>query len=132
MCSNTTRRRQIRLFILASCMPNRSKFHFVFSFSALIRLTKDAFVWHLSQTVNNLVKENKLSLLSPLRKRRSPNSSSLSETLDYLVYLLLTNLVALRCTSAKIYNELWMMSGRSIMNKTNNTGPKTEPWYTTH
>ena len=55
--------------ILASCMTNLSKFHVVFSSSTLIRLNKDAFEGHLCQTVNNFVKQNKSSLLSPLRKR---------------------------------------------------------------
>ena len=44
----------------------------MFSSSTLIRLNKDAFEGHLCQTVNNFVKQNKLSLLSPLRKRRPP------------------------------------------------------------
>ena len=38
----------------------------------LIRLNKDAFEGHLCQTVNNFVKQKKLSLLSPLRKRCPP------------------------------------------------------------
>ena len=50
-------------------MANLSKFHVVFSSSAIIRLDKDAFEGHLCQTVNNFVKQNKSSLLSPLRKR---------------------------------------------------------------
>ena len=58
-----------RLSILASCIANLSKFHVVFSSSTLIRLDKDAFEGHLCQTVNNFVKQNKSSLLSPLRKR---------------------------------------------------------------
>ena len=87
-----------RLSILASCMTNLSKFYIVFSSSALIRLNKDTFEWHLCQTVNNFVKQNKSSLLSPLRKRRPPQPISISETLEYLVYLLLTNLAARRCT----------------------------------
>ena len=49
-----------------------SKFHVVFSSSTLIRLGKDAFEEHLCQTVNNFVKQNESSLLSPLRKRRPP------------------------------------------------------------
>ena len=53
-------------------MANLSKFHVVFSSSTLIRLDKDAFEGHLCQTVNNFVKQNKSSLLSPLRKRRPP------------------------------------------------------------
>ena len=53
-------------------MANMSKFHVVFSSSTLIRLDKDAFEGHLCQTVNNFVKQNKSSLLSPLRKRRPP------------------------------------------------------------
>ena len=53
-------------------MSNLSKFHVVFSSSTLIRLDKDAFEGHLCQTVNNFVKQNKSSLLSPLRKRRPP------------------------------------------------------------
>ena len=40
-------------------MTNLSKFHIVFSSSALLRL-------------NNFIKQNKSSLLSPLRKRRPP------------------------------------------------------------
>ena len=44
----------------------------MFSSSTLIRLDKDAFEGHLCQTVNNFVKQNKSSLLSPLRKRRPP------------------------------------------------------------
>ena len=50
-------------------MANLSKFHVVFSSSTLIRLDKNAFEGHLCQTVNNFVKQNKSSLLSPLRKR---------------------------------------------------------------
>ena len=57
---------------MASCMANLSKFHVVFSSSTLIRLDKDAFEGYLCQTVNNFVKQNKSSLLSPLRKRRPP------------------------------------------------------------
>ena len=53
-------------------MANLSKFHVVFSSSTLIRLDKDVFEGHLCQTVNNFVKQNKSSLLSPLRKRRPP------------------------------------------------------------
>ena len=53
-------------------MANLSKFHVVFSSSTLIRLDKDAFEGHLCQTVNNFVKQNKSSRLSPLRKRRPP------------------------------------------------------------
>ena len=49
-----------RLSILDSCMANLSKFHVVFSSSTFIRL-------NLCQTVNNFVKHNKSSLLSPLR-----------------------------------------------------------------
>ena len=40
----------------------------LFSSSTLIRLDKDAFEGHLCQTVNNYVKQNELSLPSPLRK----------------------------------------------------------------
>ena len=50
-------------------MVNLSKFHVVFSSSTLIRLNKDACEGHLCQTVNNFVKQNKSSLLSPLRER---------------------------------------------------------------
>ena len=57
--------------MLASCTANLSKFH-VFFLSTLIRLDKDAFEGHLCQTVNNFVKQNKSSPLSPLRKRRPP------------------------------------------------------------
>ena len=53
-------------------MANLSKFHVVFSSSTLICLDKDAFEGHLCQTVNNFVKQNESSLLSPLRKRRPP------------------------------------------------------------
>ena len=55
-------------------MANLSKFHVVFTSSTLklIRLNKDAFEGHLCQTVNNIVKQKKLSLLSPLRKRCPP------------------------------------------------------------
>ena len=53
-------------------MANLSKFHVVFSSSTLICLDKDAFEGHLCQTVNNFVKQNKSSLLSPLRIRRPP------------------------------------------------------------
>ena len=55
---------------LASCMANLSKFYAVFSSSTLIRVDMDAFEGHLCQTVNNFVKQNKSSLLSPLSKRR--------------------------------------------------------------
>ena len=44
----------------------------MFSSSTLIRLDKDAFEGHMCQTVNNFVKQDKSSLLSPLRKRRPP------------------------------------------------------------
>ena len=44
-------------------MANLSKFHGVFSSSTLIRLDKDAFEGHLCQTINNLVKQDKSSLL---------------------------------------------------------------------
>ena len=55
-------------------MANLSKFHVVFSSSTLklIRLDKDAFEGHLCQTVNNFVKQKRLSLLSHLRKRCPP------------------------------------------------------------
>ena len=66
-CTNSFREKR-----LASCMANLSKFHAVFSSSTLIRLDKDAFEGLLCQTVNNFVKQNKSSLLSPLRKRRPP------------------------------------------------------------
>ena len=69
-CTNSFREK--RLSILASCMTNLSKFHIVFYSSALIRLNKDACEGHLCQTVNNFVKQNKSSLMSPLRKRRPP------------------------------------------------------------
>ena len=61
-----------QLSILASCMANLSKFHVVFSSSTFIRFNKDAFEGHLCQTVNNLVKQNKSSPLSPLRERCPP------------------------------------------------------------
>ena len=54
---------------MASCMANLSKCHVVFSSSTFIRPDKDAFEGHLCQTVNNFVKQNKSSLLSPVRKR---------------------------------------------------------------
>ena len=57
---------------MASCMTNLSKFHIVFSSSGLIRLNKDAVEGRLWQTVNYFVKQNKSSLLSPLRKRWPP------------------------------------------------------------
>ena len=79
--------REKRLFILASCMANLSKFHVVFSSNTLVRLDKDAFEGHLCQTVNNFVKQ-KSNLLSPLRKRCPPQHISISETLEYLEYLL--------------------------------------------
>ena len=53
-------------------MANLSKFHVVLSSSTLIRLDKDAFEEHLCQTVNNFVKQDKSSLLSPMRKRLLP------------------------------------------------------------
>ena len=53
-------------------MANLSKFHVVFSSSTLIRLDKDAFEGHLCQTVDNFVKHNNSSLLSPLRKSCPP------------------------------------------------------------
>ena len=55
-CTNSFRGK--RLSILISCMANLSKFHVVFSSSALIRLNKDAFEGHLCQTVNIFVKHN--------------------------------------------------------------------------
>ena len=55
-------------------MANLSKFHAVFSSSILIRLDNDAFEGHLCHTVNNFVKQNKSSLLSPLIKRRPPQN----------------------------------------------------------
>ena len=61
-----------RLSILAHCMTNLSKFHIVFPSSVLIRHNKNAFEGHLCQTVNNFVKQNKSSLLCPLRKRLPP------------------------------------------------------------
>ena len=73
-CTNSFRGK--RLSILASCMSNLSKFHVVFSSSTLIRLNK-GLLWE------RIVR---------------PNTSSMSETLEYLEYLLLTNLAARRCT----------------------------------
>ena len=73
-------------------MANLSKFHGVFSSSTLIRLDKDAFEGHLCQTINNLVKQDKSSLL--WERGVHPNSSSTSETLEYLEYLRLTKLAA--------------------------------------
>ena len=61
-----------QLTILTSCMTNLSKFHVVFSSSTLIHLNKDAFEGHLCRTVNNFIKQNKSSLLSPLRERCPP------------------------------------------------------------
>ena len=61
-----------QLSILTSCMTNLSKFHVVFSSRTLIHLNKDAFEGHLCRTVNNFVKQNKSSLLSPLRERCPP------------------------------------------------------------
>ena len=75
------------LSILASCMANLSKFQVVFFSSTLIRLNKDAFEGHLCQTINTVVKKNKSSLMSPLRKERP--SQHIIETLEYLEYLLL-------------------------------------------
>ena len=69
-CTNSFREK--RLSMLASYTANLSKFHVVFSSSTLIRLDNDAFEWHLCQAVNNFVKQNKSSLLSPLRKRHPP------------------------------------------------------------
>ena len=69
-CTNSFKKK--RLSILVNCMANLSKFHVVFSSSTLIRLDKDAFEGHLCQTVNNFVKHNESSLLSPLRKRHPP------------------------------------------------------------
>ena len=60
-------------------MANLSKFNVVFSSSTLIRLDKDAFEGHLCQTVNNFVKQDKSSLLSPLRKRRPPQHNTFDE-----------------------------------------------------
>ena len=48
------------------------KFLHISQESTLVRLGKDAFEGHLCQTVNNFVKQNKSSLLSPLRNRRPP------------------------------------------------------------
>ena len=67
-CTNSFRKK--RLSILAICMANLSKFHVVFSSSTLIRPDKDAVEGPLCQTVNNFVKQNKLSLPSLLRNRR--------------------------------------------------------------
>ena len=53
-------------------MANLSRFHVVFSSNTLIRLNKDTFEGHVCQTVNNFVKQNESSILSPLRKRRPP------------------------------------------------------------
>ena len=45
---------------------------YVFSSSTLIHLDNDTFEGHLCQTVNNFVKQNKSSPLSPLRKKSTP------------------------------------------------------------
>ena len=47
---------------LYSCMTNLFNFHIVFSSSTLIHLNKYAFEGHLWQTVNNFVKQNKITL----------------------------------------------------------------------
>ena len=47
-----------------------------------MRLDKDAVEEHLCQTVNNFVKQNKLSLLSLLRKRRPPQGGSKRHSLQ--------------------------------------------------
>ena len=70
---------------LVVCMANLSKFHVVFSSSTIIRLDKDAFEGHLCQTFNNFVKQNKSSLLSPLRKRRPPLVYCNHYSIDILV-----------------------------------------------
>ena len=86
-CTNSFREK--RLSILASCMANLSRFHVVFSSCTLIRLDKDAFEGHLCQTVNNFVKQNKSSLLSPLRKRRPPQH--IKHIRNLLTYFLVTS-----------------------------------------
>ena len=78
LCTNSFRGKTTVHMILASCMANLSKFHVVFSSSTHIRLDKYAFEGHLCQTVNNFAKQNKSSLLSPLRKRRPPQGWSCS------------------------------------------------------
>ena len=95
-CTNSFRKK--RLSILASCMANLFKFHVLYSSRTLIRLNKDVFEVRLCQTVNNFV--NRISRASCLLWERGghPNSSSISETLEYLVYLPLTDLAARRCT----------------------------------
>ena len=113
--------------ILASCDRSVSifrrtllglcKFHVVFYSSTLIRLDKDAFKGDLCQTVNNFVKQNKLSLLSPLRKRRpSQLIKHIRNTklLEYLEYLLLTNLAA-RCCTLSILSLLYFCYGSQTM-----------------
>ena len=64
-------RKQARSMLVVVVWPNLSKFHVVFSSSALIRLYKDTFEGHLCQTVNNFVKQNKSSLLSPLINKKN-------------------------------------------------------------
>ena len=95
-CTNSFREK--RLSILASWMANLFKFHAVYSSSTLIRLDKDAFEGHLCQTVNNFVKQNKSSLLSPLRKRRPPQHIKHIRNTRVSQIPTLVNLAARRCT----------------------------------
>ena len=115
-CTNSFRKK--RLSILVSCMANLSKFHVVFSSSTLIHLDKDAFEVHLCQTVNNFVKQNESSLL--WERGVHPNTSSISETLEYLEYLLLTNLTARRCTLSIFFTVIFLVrvpNSGAILNK---------------
>ena len=60
--------------------------HIVFSSSVLIRVNKDAYEGHLCQTVNNFVKQNLSSLLSPLRKRLDIIYTS---ALNYIIIIMI-------------------------------------------
>ena len=56
-CTNSFKEKRLSILILVSCMTNLSKFHIVFSSSAIICFNKDAFEGHLYQTINNFVKQ---------------------------------------------------------------------------
>ena len=81
-----------RLSIQASCMAICLNYILWFFSSDRIRLKKDAFEGHLCQTINTFVKHNKPSPLAVSFEKEAATSSSISETLEYLEYLLLTNL----------------------------------------
>ena len=100
-------------------MTNLSKFHIVFSSSGLICINKYAFEGYLCLTINTFVKQNKSSLLSPLRKRQPPQLISILEILEYLVYLLLTNLAALPCSLSTFTVVLlvWVPDSGAILHK---------------